>query len=156
MCLKSNLRPTRDAWRVQTKPCAHQDPGKGAVTSTGYWTRPAFECLKCLLRRHRSTVTYLGDRGSGCSRPGWHGLWREVLLEEVIISSTIKPSSRRPTNLMIIIPKKFSHYCKSSRTHNRFPNLVILQRDWEPPGNLTSKASGIWLQNFPRTGEIDS
>ena len=74
-------------------------------------------------------MTYREDRGSGCSRPGWHGLWREVLLEEVIISSTIKLLSRRPTNWMIIIPKKFSHYCKSSRTHNRFPNLGILQRD---------------------------
>ena len=29
--IHSNLIPARDAWRVQTKPCAHQDPGKGAV-----------------------------------------------------------------------------------------------------------------------------
>ena len=33
-CLESNFRPTRDAQRVQTKPCKHQDLGKGAVTPT--------------------------------------------------------------------------------------------------------------------------
>ena len=54
-------------------------------------------------------------------------------------------------------PKQlFSHCCKSSRAHIRFPKLGIQQRDWEPTGNLTSKASGIWLQIFHRTGEIDS
>ena len=44
----------------------------------------------------------------------------------------------------------------SSRTHNRSPNLGIWQRDRESPGNLTLEASGIWLQNFHRTGETDS
>ena len=39
------------------------------------------------------------------------------------------------------------------KAHNRFPNLEIWQRDWEAPGNLTWKASGIQLQNFHRTGE---
>ena len=28
--------------------------------------------------------------------------------------------------------------------------------DWETPGNLTLEASGIWLQNFHKTGETDS
>ena len=50
-----------------------------------------------------------------------------------------------------IIQKKFLHCCKSSRAHNRLPNLGIWPRDWEPPWNLTLKASGIWLQNFHRT-----
>ena len=45
---------------------------------------------------------------------------------------------------------------ESSRTHNRFPNLGIWQRDGEPPGNLTLVTSGIWLQNFHRTGVTDS
>ena len=45
---------------------------------------------------------------------------------------------------------------RSSRTHRRFPNLGIWERDWESPGNLTSEASGIRLQNFHRTGETDS
>ena len=141
---------------VQTKPCAHQDPGKGAVTSTGYWTQTYLWVFECLMRRHRSAVTSCRDRSSGCSRPGWHGLWREVLLGEVTVSATIKLSSRQPTNWIIIIPKKFSHYCKSSRTHKQISQPGILQRDWEPPGNLTWKASGIWLQNFQRTGKIDS
>ena len=30
--LKSNLIPTKDSWRAQTKPCVHQDRGRGAVT----------------------------------------------------------------------------------------------------------------------------
>ena len=34
--------------------------------------------------------------------------------------------------------------------------MGIWQRDWEPAGNLTLKASGIWLQNCHRTGETDS
>ena len=28
--------------------------------------------------------------------------------------------------------------------------------NWEPPGNLTLEASGIWLQSFQRTGGKDS
>ena len=28
-----------------------------------------------------------------------------------------------------------------------------LAKDWEPPGNLTLEASGIWLQNLHRTGK---
>ena len=39
--------------------------------------------------------------------------------------------------------------------HNRFNNLGIWQRDWECPGNLTLKASGIWLQNLHRARETD-
>ena len=98
-----------------------------------------------LLRRHSSTATCHGDRGSGCSRPG-----------RQCVSPNIESPSRQPTNWRTIIPKKFLHCCKSSRAHNRFPNLGIWQRYWEPPGNLTLKASGIWLQNFHRTGETDS
>ena len=40
--------------------------------------------------------------------------------------------------------------------NNRFPNLGIWQRDWEPPGNLTLEACGIWLQKLHRPGETDS
>ena len=34
MCLESNLIPTRDAQRVQTKLCVHQDPGTSQETET--------------------------------------------------------------------------------------------------------------------------
>ena len=44
-CLKSNIIPARDAQRAQMKPRAHQDQGRGAVTSTRDWARPACECL---------------------------------------------------------------------------------------------------------------
>ena len=55
-----------------------------------------------------------------------------------------------------MIPKNFLHCCKSSRTYNSFPNLGIQKTDWEFPRNLMLKASGMWLQNFHRTGETDS
>ena len=32
--LKSNLIAARDSWTARTKPCVHQDPGKGAATPT--------------------------------------------------------------------------------------------------------------------------
>ena len=80
----------------------------------------------------------------------------KVLLEEVVISPTIELLSRCPTNWRTIIPKKFSNCRKSSRAHNRFSNLGIWQRGWEPPGNLTLEANGIWLQNFHRAGETDA
>ena len=61
------------------------------------------------------------------------------------------------TDFISWAPKsQFFHCCKSSRAHIRFPKLGIQLRDWEPTGNLTSKTSGILIQNFHRTGEIDS
>ena len=54
------------------------------------------------------------------------------------------------------VQKNFLHCCKSSRTHNRFFNLGIWQRDWEPPREFVFEGSGIWLQNFYSTEETDS
>ena len=51
--------------------------------------------------------------------------------------------------------KEVLTFCKHSKVHNRFPNLGIQQRDWECPGNLTLKASGIWLKNFQKTEETE-
>ena len=82
-----------------------------------------------------------------CLQQTWE-VWR--------VSPTTEPPSRQPTNWRAIIPKKFSYCCASSRACNRFPNLGIQQRGWEPPGNLTLKANGIWLQNIHRTRETDS
>ena len=42
-------------------------------------------------------------------------------------------------NWRTIIPKKFSHSCKVSRPHIRFPNLGSQKRDWESPWNLESQ-----------------
>ena len=39
------------------------------------------------------------------------------------MSLTREPPCRQPTNWRTIIPKKFSHYCESSRAHNRFSSL---------------------------------
>ena len=76
-----------------------------------------------------------------------------VLLEEVAISSTIEPPSRRLTTWRTIIPKKFLHCYESSRPCNRFPNLGIQQRDSEPSGTLTLKASGFDYRTSTRLGK---
>ena len=39
--------------------------------------------------------------------------------------------------------KKFSHYCEGSEPHSRLPSLGIQQRDWESPGNLELRVSGV-------------
>ena len=62
------------------------------------------------------------------------------------------PLGKWPTNWRIIIPKKFFHCCEGSEPYVRPPRLGIRQKDWASPGNLTLKASGIWLQDFHRTG----
>ena len=52
-----------------------------------------------------------------------------------------------------IIPKKFSYCCKSSRLHNRFPNLGIQQRNCISPGNLTLKVSRIYYRTSTELGK---
>ena len=49
-----------------------------------------------------------------------------------------------PTKMRTIIPKTFSQCCEGSEPHVGFPA-------WGPPGTLTLKPSGIWLQYFHRT-----
>ena len=66
--LKSNFISTRDAWRAQTKPHSHQDPGKGAVTPTE--TEP--DLPLSVEAEHKSAVSYREDRVSGNSSPGRH------------------------------------------------------------------------------------
>ena len=98
-----------------------------------HWSRPAFECLS----------VSCGSMSQQWLTPGT-GLWLQptweaqhvasVLLEEVAIRATIELLSPWPTNWRTILPKKFLHYCKSSRAHNRFPNL---RKDWEAPGKQT-------------------
>ena len=73
--------------------------------------------------------------------PWGQGLWLQHNWEVWHVNSTIEPPSRQPTNWRTFIPKKFSHCCESSRVHSRFPNLGIRQKNWEPLGNLTLKAS---------------
>ena len=49
--------------------------------------------------------------------------------------------------------------CEGSEHCVKLPSLGTRQRDWESPGNLTLKASGIWFLlpwNFHNTGETDS
>ena len=52
---KSNLILSGDAWKAQTKPCVHQNPGKGAVTPsppphTRDCARHACSCLRVSFR----------------------------------------------------------------------------------------------------------
>ena len=69
--------------------------------------------------------------------------WLQWTWEVQRVSPTIEPLSRQTTNWRTSTPKMFSCCCKSSRAHNRFPNLGIWQRDWEPAGNLTLNVSRI-------------
>ena len=49
-------------------------PRERSSDLTRDWARPACECLQW---GHRSAVARLGDRGSGCSRLGRHGVWQK-------------------------------------------------------------------------------
>ena len=58
-----------------SKPCGHQDPGKGAVTHKRDWTRPAFECLSVSCRGRLKRPwgwERLKVRGEGDDK-GWEG-----------------------------------------------------------------------------------
>ena len=70
----------------------------------------------------------------------------------ITIKSNQIPAGRWPTNWRTIISKKFSHCCEGSESHFGLWSLGSQQRVWESPGNMTSKASRIWLQDFHRTG----
>ena len=87
---------------------------------------PDLNLNECLL--WRSAVSCCCSRSSGCSRPGRHTLWCKSSWRKSI-SPTIESPSKRPTDWRILLPKKFLHYYRSSRTHNRFPKLGVWQRD---------------------------
>ena len=56
------------------------------------------------------------------------------------------------TNWRTLIPQKSTHWSEGSEPHVRLPNLGVWQLEEEFLENQTVKASGIWLQNFDRTG----
>ena len=139
--------PVKDAWRAQTKPvCTRtQRPHRD-------WSRSAFECLS--ISCHGSCQQWPATGTGTLAAAGLGGPACGVSsLGEGASSPTIVLPSRRPINCRTSIPKKFSHSYEIFRTHNRFTNLGILQRDWEHPGNLTPEANGMWLQYFHRTGK---
>ena len=70
----------------------------------------------------------------------------------IMIKSNPIPTGWVTRRLENIIPKKFSHHCDGSEHLIRLPSLGVWQRDRKSPGNLTLKASGIWLLDFHRTG----
>ena len=53
------------------------------------------------------------------------------------------PPGGRPTDWRVMIPRNSSHCCRGSEPHVRLPSLGLQKRDWESPGNLTLKATGI-------------
>ena len=70
--LESNSIPIRDAWRAQTKPCAHQNqetPQK--LSQACVWV------FEYLLQRYGSAVACHRGSGSQCSRPGSHSVWHK-------------------------------------------------------------------------------
>ena len=120
--------------------------------------RLSYTCLwvsECLLQRHGSAVTCCGDKDSGGSRGMAFGISH---LGRGRHWPTIEPLSRWHTNCRTIIAKKFLHCCKDSRAHNRFPNLDIWQKDWEPPGkqqNLLCTKTQEKGEMTPQETELD-
>ena len=133
LCLEWNLRPARDAWRANFE---HTGTQERSSDSTRDWARPAFECLS------------VSCEGTGQQWPA-AGTWALTAAGLGVvacgisplggghISSTVELPSRPSINWGTIIPKKFLHCCKSSRAHNRYPNLGSQQKDWEPPEKQT-------------------
>ena len=160
-CPRTKEKPQRDGRRgeivFRIKPHAHQRSSEGSNKTlcapgprdpTRDWATPAFQCLSLLY----------GCIGQQCPAMGT-GALAAADLGGVVCKPhhrATKQATHKLEDNQIIMPKKFSHCCESSRAHNRFPNLGIQQRDWEPPGNLILKASGLWLQNLHRTRETDS
>ena len=138
--LESNPHTHQRAQRAQTNRCVHQDPGNPKrLSHTCLWV---FECLLCRYGQQ------------------WPAEGREALAAANLGGAACEPHHRATEQTTYdwrtIIPKKFLNCCKSSRTHNRFHNVGIQYRDWQPLGNLTLKIREIWWQNFQRTGETNS
>ena len=133
----------------------NQDPGKGAVTSTRDWARHAFECLSvpCKGVGHPWPAAGTGSLAAA-DLGGPHVEY--ALPEEVTISPTGQPPARWLTNWRTIIPKKSSHCCGSSRPHNRFPNLGIRQRDWEPPREFYFEGQWDLITELPQDWETET
>ena len=68
------------------------------------------------------------------------GLWLQQTWEARHVCPTIEPPKRQPINWRTIIPKKFSHCSKSSRAHNKFPNLGIWPKDLRIPREFDIEA----------------
>ena len=64
--------------------------------------------------------------------------------DTITIKSILYPPGGWPTDWRTITTKEFFHCCEGAEPHIRLPSLGIWQRDWEFPGNLTLKASGIY------------
>ena len=125
-------------WRFSISPSSEHSGlislWKGAVPSVRDWARPPFECLSASCR----------GTGQQCPAPET-GLWLQqnsevqhvayILLEEVAISPSIELTHRLPTNWRTPVPKKCSHYCKSSGAHSRFPNLGSSKGTENPQGS---------------------
>ena len=108
------LHAIRDVWRAQSKTCVHQDPG------TPQETEPDLP-----LHVRVSPAEAWVSNGLLWGQ----GVWLQQTWEAQHVRPTIEPLSRQPINWKTILPKKFSHCCKSSRVNNRFPNLEIQQRN---------------------------
>ena len=112
--LKSNLIPARDAWRVQTKPCEHQDRGTGAVILTRHRARPAFECLVSC----RGMGQQWPAPGTGAPTAAFLQTQHvaQVLLEEAAISPTKAPPALLGGGRLYVL--------FFSESICQFPNLV--------------------------------
>ena len=126
--LESNITPTRDAQRAQTKPCRHQDPEAPETEPDlplSVWVSPALAQVSSVL-------------------PWGQGLWLQqtwearcvvfVLLEDVTISPTIEPPSTQPTDWSTIIPRSSRNVLKFLGPTTDFPTRGSSKRTENPQG----------------------
>ena len=123
----------------------------GLRDTTRDWARPDFECLNVSC----GGTGQQWDRGSVCNRLGsccmWHkSSWRR--------SPLAPPHSHWADDPQIAEQwyQRSSCTVKKVLGPQQIPQPEDLEKDREPPGNLTLKASGIWSQDFHRTRETDS
>ena len=112
---------------------------KSTKITTSYW----MTIDRRMLELTKKNIPYIQRQRSYSKMVGGTYIWW---------SQIPYPPGEWPANWRTIIPKKFSHCFESSVPHVRLPSLGTQQRVWESPGNLTLKASRIWLQDFHRTG----
>jgi len=67
--LKSNPIPARDTQKAQTKPCVQQDPGTPQEPEPDLLLSISVSSVEAQV-----SCGCLGARGSGCRRPGKHGV----------------------------------------------------------------------------------
>ena len=165
LCARVKVKPQQDNRRGETvfgnKPHTHPRCSEGTGPrdrSSDPHRRLSHTCLwvfECLLQRHRSVLACCRHRGSGYSRPERHSMGHKFSWSRLPLAPLKSCWADNPQSGEQLYQRSSHIFAKVLGPTTDFPTWGS-SRDWEPPGNLTLKGSGIWLQNFHRTGETDS